>query len=227
MKLILFDVDGTILLSGGAAIRAINRVFKKTYIIENAMDGIKPDGMTDLLILRDMFNKGLKRDFLPEEAEEIFKDYILFLEEEMTNSEGFKIMPGISELLEVLSKRKDLALGIATGNVEKGAWIKLKHSKLDSYFKFGGFGSDSENREQLIRIAIERGQTLFNEGREFEEVFVIGDTPFDITHGKAAGAKTIAVATGSYSVEDLEKYNPDYLFESFLDLKKVLEIFEV
>jgi phosphoglycolate phosphatase len=225
MKLLLFDIDGTILNSGGAAIRAINRVFMKIYLIENAMDGIRADGKTDFLILRDMFNRTMKRDFLPDETDGILKDYILFLEEEIAITESFRIMPGIPELLEALSQRKDLTLGIATGNVEQGAWIKLRRSKLDSYFRFGGFGSDSEDREKLIRMAIERAKALVNQAEEFEKVFVIGDTPFDIIHGRAAGAKTVAVATGSFSVDELKGYNPDYLFESFLDIESVIKIF--
>ncbi|HEX3037020.1 MAG TPA: HAD family hydrolase [Thermodesulfobacteriota bacterium] len=225
MKLLLFDIDGTILNSGGAAIRAINRVFMKIYLIENAMDGIRADGKTDFLILRDMFNKSMKRDFLLEETEAILKDYILFLEEEIAIAESFRIMPGIAELLDALSRRKDLILGIATGNIEQGAWIKLRRSKLDSYFKFGGFGSDSENREKLIRVAVERAKALVNRTQEFERIFVIGDTPFDIIHGRAAGAKTVAVATGSYSVNELKEYNPDYLFESFLEFESVIKIF--
>ncbi|MBI2485668.1 MAG: HAD hydrolase-like protein [Deltaproteobacteria bacterium] len=225
MKLLLFDIDGTILLSGGAAIRAVNSAFKKIYSVQNAMDGIRADGKTDPIILKEMFNKSLRRDFLAEEPNRVFKEYVIYLREEMVSSQGFRIMPGIPELIDVLSKRKDLALGIATGNIQEGAWIKLERAGLNFYFKFGGFGSDSENREQLIRIAIERGKSLANHNREFENIFVIGDTPFDIIHGRAAGATPVAVATGSYSVNDLEKYNPDHLFESFSDFMTVLKIF--
>jgi phosphoglycolate phosphatase-like HAD superfamily hydrolase len=225
MKLLLFDIDGTLLISGGAATRAVNRAFMKIYRIPNAMDGIRPEGKTDPLILREIFANSLERDFLLEEANRIFKEYIVFLQEEIENSHGFRIMPGIPEVLEVLSKREDIMLGIATGNIEEGAWIKLKRARLDSYFKFGGFGSDSENREQLIRIAIERGRNLSSPKKQHEEIFVIGDTPLDIIHGRAAGAKTVAVATGSHSTDYLENYSPDYLFENFSDFESVLKIF--
>jgi phosphoglycolate phosphatase-like HAD superfamily hydrolase len=225
MKLLLFDIDGTILISGGSAIRAVNSAFKKIYSVENGMDGIRADGKTDPIILGEMFKKSLRRDFLAEEPNMVFKEYVIYLREEMANSQGFRIMPGIPELIDVLSKRKDLVLGIATGNIQEGAWIKLERAGLNSYFKFGGFGSDSENREQLIRVAIEKGKSLVNHNREFRNIFVIGDTPFDIIHGRAAGATTVAVATGSYSVNDLEKYNPDHLFENFSDFMTVLKIF--
>jgi phosphoglycolate phosphatase len=224
MKLLLFDLDGTILLSGGAGMRAVNRAFKKIYEIESVMDGIIPDGKTDLLILRELFKKG-ERDFLPSEVDNLFKEYLFFLKEEIANSLGYRVMPGVPELIRALSEREDIILGIATGNVEEAALIKLERSGLSHYFKFGGFGSDFENREELIRIAIERGKKLLNHKKEIEKIFVVGDTPLDIIHGRAAGAKTVAVATGSYSVSDLEKYNPDYLFENFLDFESVLKIF--
>ncbi|MGH7807253.1 MAG: HAD family hydrolase [Thermodesulfobacteriota bacterium] len=224
MRLFLFDIDGTLLLSGGCAIRAVNRAFSTVFGVKNAMDGIRADGKTDPIILREIFNKSLGRDFQQEEANKVFKQYVLFLREEITNSQGFRIMPGIPELLKALSQSEGLILGVATGNIEEGAWIKLERAGLHSYFKFGGFGSDSEHREQLIRIAIERGKSLVNHSREFEEIFVIGDTPFDIIHGRAAGATTVAVATGSYSSNDLEKYNPDHLFENVSDVENVLRI---
>ncbi|HWP91589.1 MAG TPA: HAD family hydrolase [Thermodesulfobacteriota bacterium] len=225
MKLILFDIDGTILLTGGAAVRAVNRAFEKLFRIPNAMDGIRADGKTDPIILREIFNRNLGRDYEPEEASIVYKEYVLFLGEEITDSSGFKIMPGVTQLIKTLSIEQGLTLGLATGNIEEGARIKLKRTGLDSYFKFGGFGSDSEERNQLIRIAIERGKALFNHKKEFEAAFVIGDTPFDIIHGREAGAKVVAVATGSYSARELEKYDPDFLFEDFSDFKSVLKIF--
>ncbi|MFQ5788366.1 MAG: HAD hydrolase-like protein [Thermodesulfobacteriota bacterium] len=128
-------------------------------------------------------------------------------------------------MLESLSDKDDITLGIASGNIEEGAQVKLQHSRLDSYFKFGAFGSDSENREELIRIAIQSGSRLYNEGRNYSEVFVIGDTPMDIIHGRAAGAGVLSVATGSYSLGELQKYNPDYSIENFNDIKFVVNIF--
>jgi phosphoglycolate phosphatase-like HAD superfamily hydrolase len=224
MKLILFDLDGTILLSGGAGARAVNRACKKIHGIENVMDGIFPDGKTDIAILREIF-KAMKRDFLIDEIDSLFREYLLFLKEEVANSLEYRVMPGIPELIKALSEREDIILGIATGNIKEAAVIKLERSGVGHYFKFGGFGSDFENREELIRIAIERGKRFLNHERGLEGVFVIGDTPLDIIHARAAGAKTVAVATGSYSVGDLEKYTPDYLFENFSDFESVLKIF--
>jgi len=108
------------------------------------------------------------------------------------------------------------------GNIERGAWVKLKHCELDSYFSFGGFGSDSEDREQLIRIAIDRAKNIAN--REIEKIFVIGDTPLDIIHGRAAGALTVGVSTGVYSYGQLGSYKPDFLFNDLLDVNSILNI---
>ena len=224
MKLILFDLDGTILLSGGVGARAVNRACKKIHGIANVMDEVMPDGKTDIAILREIF-KAIEKDFVPDEIDSLFREYLSFLKEEVENSPEYRVMPGIPELIKALSEREDIIIGIATGNIEEAALIKLERSELGDYFKFGGFGSDFENREELIRIAIERGKNFLNYEREFERVFVIGDTPLDIIHARVAGAKTVAVATGSYSVSDLEKYNPDYLFENFSNFESVLEIF--
>jgi len=224
IKLILFDIDGTLLISGAASIWAINRVFKNMFGIENAMEGIKPDGKTDPLILRELFIKNLKRDFSKEEADRVFKEYLFFLEKEIITSKSLRIMPGITQLIKTLSQKQDTAIGIATGNIEEGARIKLRHSGLEHYFRFGGFGSDSESREKLIRIAIERGRKLFNHTRR-ERVFVVGDTPFDIISAKAVGAEVIAVATGSYTVEDLKRYKPDFVFKNLSQIEEVISVF--
>jgi len=224
MRLLLFDVDGTLIHSGGAATRAINKAFENINGVQNAMDGIRADGKTDPLILREMYNKHLGRDFMADEAEKIYKEYIIFLREEITKTASFTIINGIENTLESVSEKVDVILGIASGNIEEGAQIKLRHSGLESYFKFGAFGSDSENREVLIRIAIQRGSKLYNEGRNYSEVFVIGDTPMDIIHGQAAGAKVLSVATGSYSLGELRKYNPDYSIENYDDIESVVKI---
>lgn len=225
MKLLLFDIDGTLIHAGGAGIRAVNRAFSFIYDIEDAMHGIKPDGKTDPLILREMFRNTLNRDYLDVEAARIYRSYLLYLEQEMKKRNPITVLDGILQILEAISLRDDLKLGIATGNIEEGAWIKLRYSGLDSYFKFGAFGSDSEDRCEIIRIAIERGERILNNCRGFDEIFVIGDTPFDIIHGRAAGATVFGVATGSYSLKDLEVYNPDYLFEDLGDVETALKVF--
>lgn len=225
MKLLLFDIDGTILLTNGAGTRAANRAFEKIYGLKDAMGGIDAAGKTDPLILSEMFMKSLSRKYTSEEAQVLYREYVEYLEEEIVKS-PIDIMPGIPFLLENLSVRRDIILGIATGNIEHGAWIKLRQSRLHVHFGFGGFGSDSGSREGLIRKAIERAKSHLNRKDDFDKVFVIGDTPYDIIHGRAAGAVTVAVATGSYSARELNNHNPDYLFDHLEDYESVIKIFD-
>ncbi len=222
MNLLLFDIDGTLLSTSGAALKAAEKAFEKLFKIKNVMTGIKTDGKTDPLILKEMFNNGLKRDYSENEAELIFEEYTYFLKTELSNGSKVTLMPGIYELLNLLSADENIMLGIATGNIEKGAWIKLKYAGIDKFFNFGGFGSDSQCREQLIRKAIVRSSDFC--GKDIDSVYVIGDTPLDIIHGKAAGALTIAVSTGSYSYEELEIYRPDFLFHNFMNSTEFINI---
>ena len=189
------------------------------------MQGVTADGKTDPLILRKMFRNTLNKDYLYGQAARIYRSYLLYLEEEMKKRNPITVLDGISQILEAISLIDDLKLGIATGNIEEAAWIKPRYSGLDSYFKFGAFGSDSEYRGEIIRTAIERGERILNKCSGFAGVFVIGDTPFDIIHGKAAGVKVFGVATGSYSLKELKMYNPDYLFEDSGDLETALKVF--
>jgi len=225
MKLLLFDIDGTLLQTNGAGTRAANRAFEKIYGIKNAMNQIDAAGKTDPIILKEIFMNELNRDLFHEEAKELYKLYIPFLEEETGKSET-TVMPGIPELLENLSPRKDMVLGVATGNIEEGAWIKLRSAGLDNHFKLGGFGSDSHSREHLILKALDRAKNHTAHPVEFEKIFVIGDTPYDINHGRAAGAITVGVATGSYSRAQLEEHNPDHIFDDLNNLEMVLRVFE-
>lgn len=129
------------------------------------------------------------------------------------------ILPGVEDLLELLTDNGTL-LGLVTGNLEPIAWGKLKSIGIDHYFKLGGFGSDNINRTELVKIGIKKASNDFN----FNGItFVIGDTPRDIKAGFEAGAKTIAVATGTYTMDELKEFNPDYVF---IDLRKKEEIFK-
>jgi phosphoglycolate phosphatase-like HAD superfamily hydrolase len=119
-------------------------------------------------------------------------------------------LPGVLNLLEILAGRTDFCIGLVTGNLEEGAHIKLRYAGLDRYFRYGGYGSDSEDRTALTRIGIQRG-TQIVAPKAVQSAFVIGDTPLDIQHGHAAGAVVIAVASARFSMKDLSAYGPDLL----------------
>jgi len=208
--LLLFDVDQTLVSTGGAGVRALDRAFQKLFSIENAMAGILPHGKTDPGIIREIFNT-LPKDShsvgIPTSFTHILEAYLEFLQDEMDRTTTYLVLPGISQLLADLRGHSQVLLGLATGNVEPGARIKLARGNLNQYFSFGGFGSDFENRAELVRHGVEIGSQLAfaRWGRRFQpdEVFVIGDTPLDIAAGKESGVLTVGVATGKYSVADL------------------------
>ena len=224
MKLLLFDIDGTLLVTNGAGSRAVQRAFERVHGEKARIEAVSFAGKTDPLILKEIYRNELGREHTREEAEEVYKHYVFYLKEEITTAH-VEVMPGVRNLLEILSSREEFALGVATGNIREGAQIKLRKAGLHSHFRFGGYGCDSENRESLIRRAMERAREHLNNKTGFEETYVIGDTPFDINHGRAAGARTVAVATGSYSREKLGEHGPDYLYDDLRDLESVLSIF--
>ncbi|UCD84254.1 MAG: HAD family hydrolase [Deltaproteobacteria bacterium] len=212
MKVVLFDIDGTLILSGGAGNRSLNKAFKKQFGLENAINGIKPDGKTDPAIIREMCRKNLSRDCREKELELLCKQYLHFLRREVPESPGYRIMPGIPELLEQLGSIDNVIVGLATGNLEEGARIKLGRGGLNRYFRFGGFGSDCEDRVELTKIAISRSREFADGEPKKQDIYIIGDTPFDIKSSTVLGTKSVAVATGFFSLTQLKEHQPDYLF---------------
>ncbi len=222
--LLLFDVDGTLILTGGAGIRAFQRTFRELFSIEALADGIRFHGRTDPDIIEDLFTAGLGRLPTPAEIQAICSRYLPYLQEEVRHSPGYRIMPGLPDLLEMLAGRPEFRLGLATGNLETAARIKLSRADLNRYFSFGGFGSDAQNRTALIQKAIERGRNIMGESKKDMRVVVIGDTDLDITCGREAGATTVAVATGSDSWETLLQASPDHLLKDLSRSEEFLAI---
>ena len=184
--------------------RALDRACQRLFNFENAMDGISPHGKTDPAIAREIlgvrFGSGAAHNG---QIATLIEAYVSFLKDEVYTSAAYKVLPGIVSLLDELSRRQDAMLGLATGNVELGARIKLGRGDLNRYFTFGGFGSDSEDRTELVRRAAEKAAGKTGRRIEASNVFVIGDTPLDIDAGKRAGFKTVGVGTGSYAVDQL------------------------
>ncbi len=215
MKLLLFDIDGTLVLTGGAGIRALNRAFKEVVGIENAMEGIRPHGKTDPAIVREIFVGRGAAGHSPDTVGRILDVYVECLPDEVRNSSNYRILPGIQKFLDSFNAHSGIVCGLATGNVERGARIKLERGNLNSYFRFGGFGSDAENRTALVRCAAESGVRLLGRSVPASDTFVIGDTPLDIHAGKEAGFRTVGVATSDYSRAHLEAAGADLVMDDF------------
>ncbi len=214
-KLVLFDIDGTLITAGGAGTRALNRAFQTLFGIEEGFRTISMAGKTDPQIMRE----GLKMhrlDHLDGNVDKMIEKYLYYLKEEIENPMRH-IMPGIKESLDLFEKR-GMMIGLLTGNLEKGAKIKLKPFGIYDYFNSGAFGSDHEDRDELLPIAIEKYK---KQGLEYspQDCYVIGDTPRDVQCAKVHGAHCIAVATGPYAMNDLQHTGADIVIKSLEDVE--------
>ena len=222
MKLILFDVDETLIDSGRAGSRSLDLAFKEMFGIEHAFRDIEMAGKTDPQIVAEAFLlHGIDR---PEGGmQAFFETYTKFLKDCVHNAVGH-IKPGVGNVLTDLSSRDGLVIGLLTGNIEEGARIKLQRYGLNSYFRTGAFGSDSEDRNELLPVAVER---LYRESSvkvDYRNCVVIGDTPRDIRCAKPYGAMAVGVATGSYSVETLADAGADAVFADLSDGARLISL---
>ena len=222
-KLLLFDLDWTLIYTGGAGVRALDHAFEKMFEIPDAMKTVSPDGKTDPAICREMIRVHLNRDPRDGEIEQLCQGYLKQLKVEVKKAPGYRILPGVPQLLEALSSHQEVLMGLGTGNMEGGAAIKLARADFMRYFRFGGYGSDSEDRPMVLRKGVERGEALTGHKVAPKDVIVIGDNMRDVLAGKAIGAQTIAVASGPMSAEDLAKTSPDHLFKDLSHTATVLK----
>lgn len=227
MKLILFDIDGTLIDSGGAGTLSLNLAFKELFSIDNAFEGISMAGKTDIQIIKE----GIVKHNLPSNnglIPAIVNAYIKNLMIEINNDKKH-IKPGINKALESISKQNsNYQLGLLTGNIKQGAQIKLKPFGLNRYFPSGAFGSDDEDRNKLLPIALDRFKTILNREINFKDCIIIGDTPLDVYCAKPYGASCIAVATGHYPISSLIRAGADIVMEDLSDtdafLKAIMEV---
>jgi phosphoglycolate phosphatase-like HAD superfamily hydrolase len=225
MKIHLFDIDGTLIHSGGSGKHAMEAAFEEIYGIANGLENVLLAGQTDPKILLDAFQK---HNLIWKDGQiEKFKErYFIHLAEDMQRPRPKRrIMPGFPQLLDKLKKMPDVHIGLLTGNWIRGAEIKLHYFDLWKYFEFGAFGDDEMDRNKLVPHALRRAEEKFGIRPQRDRVYVIGDTPRDIQCARPHGATAVAVATGEYSVEELRAEKPDFLFADFSELEKVLEIF--
>src|SRR5215510_4483616 len=223
--LILFDIDGTLLLSGRAGLRAMTRAFETTFGITEAFKGQHFGGRTDSYLV----SKALQEAGLPDtpEQHDRFKaNYIPLLAEEIEHpGTGHKgLMPGARELLEALHEFHDLHLALLTGNYRDAAEIKLSHFEIWDFFEWGAFSDDAADRNLLVPIACQRAETYDIPAEAIRRVIVIGDTPHDIECARVAGAKSIAVATGGFTLDQLRDAGADEVLADLADTKAVLAL---
>jgi phosphoglycolate phosphatase-like HAD superfamily hydrolase len=217
-KLILFDIDGTLVLTGGAGMRALNHVFAHHFGIDDALAGVKLAGRTDRAIVEDVLARHDRLDILNDGAFPHFCDaYFERLATEMTlDVPGKYVLPGVRPLLDALAQQDDVELALLTGNLERGARVKLEYFDLWRYFAWGAFGGDTTDRNTLLPVALEQARSRGITPR-IEQVFVIGDTPHDVACARSGGAVAVGVATGPYSVEELRACGADAVVADLSD----------
>lgn len=210
IKLVLFDIDGTLIKTGGAGEKAFARVCLQEFNVLNATENLHFAGRTDPAIVRDFF-KEFNIEPTPEHFARFFSAYVIILEKMLGTLDG-TVLPGARELIAAFQAMRHRPLiGLLTGNIKQGAELKLRHYRLWDSFAMGGYGDDHEDRNQIAAIARERGAKLLGTKLRGEEIVVIGDTPRDVECAKAIDAKVLAVATGIFSVEQLRKCQPHWL----------------
>jgi phosphoglycolate phosphatase-like HAD superfamily hydrolase len=194
---------------------------KGRFGVEEDMQGILLAGATDARIARELLEKHAIES-TPANVTALLDEYLTCLSRRIPMHSG-RLLPGITSVLEALHVRPDAVLALLTGNLARGAEIKLQHYGVWSFFEFGAFADDHHDRNELGKFA--RARATERHGVEFppERIFVIGDTPRDIECGRAIGARTVAMATGHYSLPELAAHNPDFLFEDFSDTQRVLD----
>lgn len=220
MRLILFDIDGTLIDSGGAGVRALDLAMKDIFAVENAFQGISMAGKTDTQIIRE----GLTRHAIPADGniDIVIHAYLGYLSKEIQNDRKH-VKPGIYEILTELRELGNLATGLLTGNLERGARIKLAPFRLNEYFPSGAFGNDNEDRNNLLPIAVKRFEQLSRKDIKISECILVGDTPRDIECAHVHGAICIAVATGPYPYHSLLEAGADYVAEDLTNSQAVLQ----
>jgi phosphoglycolate phosphatase len=222
-KLVLFDIDGTLVLTGGAGLRAMNRACDEIVGASAgwngaALNGIPVAGRTDWIILKDTLAR-LGRQLDDDLLGRLRKRYVTHLRQEIEQpGKGFNgALPGVSALLETLHPREDVFLGLLTGNFKDGARIKLERFDLWRYFRCGAYGDDSPDRNALVPVALDRATACGMPRLAATDVIVVGDTPHDVACAQAVGAVAVGVATGGFTVDELRACGAAVVFETLED----------
>lgn len=213
IKTVLWDIDGTLLVTGGAGAVAWQRAFEEQWGVEANIEEHTQAGMTDPEIAAIVFREVIGRDGSDEERAAAIAAYLGHLQDAVDESPGYELMPGIEEILARLAEQGVL-LGLVTGNIEAAAHIKLSRANLNRFFVFGGYGSDSSDRTQVTKAALGRGELVSGGVLADGACIAVGDTPRDVLAGHGAGIEVVGVATGSYEVEQLREAGADFALKT-------------
>ncbi len=224
-RLVLFDVDGTLVNAHGAGSRSVREALRQVYGRTGPIDSYDFHGRTDPQIVRELMRMaGLEDPEIDDGMDRLWSIYLERLERELAEPDvATEVLPGVVELLDALHEARDDLVALLTGNIEQGAALKLGAADLWHRFDFGAYGSDHERRDQLPAIAVARAREAT--GLEFtgRNVVIIGDTPFDVHCGRALGVWAVAVATGKHSAAELEAAGADVVLEDLADTRRALE----
>lgn len=222
MKAVLFDLDGTLVRAGGAGRRALNRAVLDLHGVPEVCSEFSLAGRTDLDNFRLALRQAVRRAPTPKETRAVETAYLQRLPGEVrraVRTGRYELVAGVQALLAELKRRKDVLIGLGTGNIRPGAEIKLRPSGLLDFFRFGGFGGDGLTRVRVLRTGVARAAALAGARIAPEDVFIIGDTHKDVSAGRAAGYNTGVVTAGFGELEKIRKARPDLLADDFRDLR--------
>jgi phosphoglycolate phosphatase-like HAD superfamily hydrolase len=215
MHVCLFDIDGTLISSGGAGKAALEAALASEFGIGPLFEKLELSGRTDRAIAYDILRMHALGE-TPENWRRLITGYLRHLPHSLATLRG-RVLPGIAALLEDLSRRGDVLLGLLTGNIRAGAKVKLGHFGLYDYFTFGGYGDEHLDRDDVAREALAEVHRQLNGATVPERIWVVGDTPLDIACARAIGARAVAVATGWHTTEELAAHQPDLLLNDLSD----------
>ena len=221
-RLILFDVDQTLLSTRGGDRKALNTAFSELYEIEDAFEGVGFGGRMDLSIMTEVYRINNVPDG-DRNMDEFKTIYFERLAQVLPVWDNGIVYPGVRELLRALEPEGGVQLGLATGNFREAAFIKLRRYGLDGYFVEGGFGGDHPERPEVVADAISKCQEIVGKVYERSEIFVIGDSISDVKAGQANGINSVAVATGHYDTQKLASLHPTHVFQDLSDTERVLK----
>ena len=218
-RLLLWDIDGTLITTGGAGEKGLKQIVRERFGVEDDFRDIEIAGRTDVNIAQNILRKyGV--EITAENVSAFLDQYLVGLEKMLPRVSG-RVLPGVEEILRQMTLKPDRVLGLLTGNLRRGAELKLRYYGLWDYFSFGAFADDAADRNQLGRFACDRAREKLGHAFEADRIDVIGDTGHDIACGKIFQARTIAVATGSWPREKLAACQPDFLFDDLAEVDAI------